>query len=116
MTAGKEYRIFTVPVFLRRWVTEMPLFCVMYNAGFPFSLYLHHQNNRLENISIYYLPLFNSVTKNLFLGKKKYWRGICLPCSFRSVPKVTQVIEREARQCFPALLPHVQRDISFSPT
>ena len=26
--------------------------------------------NRLENISIYYLPLFNSVAKNLFLGRK----------------------------------------------
>jgi hypothetical protein len=40
------------------------------NTGFSFFfLSLHHQNNRLENISVY-LPLFNSVAKKLSLGRK----------------------------------------------
>jgi hypothetical protein len=30
---------------------------------------LHHPSNRFEDISIYW-PLFNSVTKKLFLGRK----------------------------------------------
>ena len=29
------------------------------------NLSLHHQNNRLENIYVFYLPLFNSVAKKL---------------------------------------------------
>jgi len=103
MTADKQHREFTVDVFICKQVTETPLFCVPYNAGFPFSLYLHHQNNRLENISVYYLPLFNPVAKNLFLGRKKYWRDICPPCSLRSAPKVTQVIGREAPAMFPRI-------------
>jgi hypothetical protein len=70
MTAGKEHRGFAAPVLLCKRVTEMPLFCVPYNACFPFSLYLHHQNSRSENVPIYYLPLFNSVAQNLFLGRK----------------------------------------------
>ena len=63
MTAGTEQNEFTVPVFLCKRVTEMPLFCVPYNAGFPFCLSLHHQNNRLENISTVYLSHFNFVAK-----------------------------------------------------
>ena len=57
MTTRTELSEFTVPVFLRKRVTETPLFWVPYNAGFPFSLFLHHQNNRLENISILFVPL-----------------------------------------------------------
>jgi hypothetical protein len=37
---------------------------------------LHHPNNCFENIYIFYLPLFNSVAKKLFLANKKYW-GAC---------------------------------------
>jgi len=74
MTAGTEQSEFTVPIFLCKRVIEMPLFCVPYNAGFPYFLSLHHQNNRLENINIY-LPLFNSVAKNLFLGRKNILVG-----------------------------------------
>jgi len=32
---------------------------------------LHNPHNILENISIFYSPLFNSGSR------KKYWRGIC---------------------------------------
>jgi len=66
MTADKQHREFTVPVFICKRLTEWPVFCLLYNVGFPFSLYLDNQNNGLENIYIYYLPLFNSVAKNLF--------------------------------------------------
>jgi hypothetical protein len=76
MTAGTEQSEFPVPVFLCKRVTETPVFWLPYNAGFPFSLYLRHQNNCLENIYILYLPLFNSVAKKTILRQKKYWRGI----------------------------------------
>ena len=96
-----RHREFKVPVFLRKRVTEMPLFSVPYNAGFPFSLYLRHQHNRLENISVYYFPLFNSVAKNLSLGKKKKIGGACAPLAVCVVLLVTQVIAREAPTMFP---------------
>jgi hypothetical protein len=35
-----------------------------------FFLFLSLQHPNLENISIFYLPLFNSIAKNLFLGIK----------------------------------------------
>ena len=39
---------------------------------FSFFLSLHHQNNSLQNVTIFYLPLFNSVAqKTPFLGRKK---------------------------------------------
>jgi len=41
-----------------------PLKCMF----FFLFLYLHHPN--LENIFIFYLPLFNSIAKNLFQGIK----------------------------------------------
>ena len=41
------------------------------------GIYKFKLKNSLENISTFYLPLFNSVAKKIFLGKKKYWRGIC---------------------------------------
>ena len=116
MTADKQHREFTVPVFICKRVTETPLCCLSHNAGFPFSLSLHHHNNRLENISIYYLPLFNSVAKNLFLGRKSIG-GTFAPLAVCVVLlKSHKWSEEKHRQCFPSLLPHVQHDISFSPT
>ena len=38
---------------------------------FNFFLSLHHPNNHLENVSIFYLPLFYSVAKKTVLGRKK---------------------------------------------
>jgi hypothetical protein len=55
----------------------MPLFCITYNAGFPYSLSLHHANNRLENSCNFYLSLLNTLAKKTILGQKKYWKGIC---------------------------------------
>jgi len=67
MIAGTERGEFTVPVFLCKRMTETPLFYLPHNAGFPFFfLYLHHQNNRQENISIFLFAPFNPVGKNLF--------------------------------------------------
>ena len=81
MTADKQHREFTVPVFICKRLTEWPVFCLLYNVGFPFSLYLDNQNNGLENIYIYYLPLFNSVAKNLFWGRKNIG-GTFVPLQF----------------------------------
>jgi hypothetical protein len=57
----------------------MPLFLVPQNAGFPTSLSLHHTIHHLENIPTFNWHLFNLAAKNLFLGRKKYWKGICPP-------------------------------------
>jgi len=48
--------------------------------GFHFAVFLP-PNNQYENISTFFscFPLFNSVSKKIFLGRKKYWRGICPP-------------------------------------
>jgi len=46
----------------------MPLFCVPQNAGFYFMLSSHHPNNCLENIYIFYFPLF--ISHKIFLGRK----------------------------------------------
>jgi hypothetical protein len=37
------------------------------------------------------VPLFNSVSKEIFLGRKKYWRGTCPP------PQVTHVFSDKRR-------------------
>jgi hypothetical protein len=42
---------------------------------FHFLLSLHHPNNPLENIFIFYLPLINSVAKTLLLGRKNIRGG-----------------------------------------
>ena len=46
-----------------------PLFFVPENGVFLFFLSLHHPNNRLENIFILQLPLFNSVAQKVFLDR-----------------------------------------------
>lgn len=47
-------------------------------VGFTF-LHLHHPNNHFENIRIFYLPVFNSVAKKLFLGQKNIGGAFASP-------------------------------------
>ena len=82
MTSGKEHGEFTVSVFLCKGVPHIALFCVTQNAGvsmFSVSVSLHLPNNRLESISIFHLPLFNSVTKTTFLMQKNIGGTFAFP-------------------------------------
>jgi hypothetical protein len=75
MTVDKQNREFAVPIFFCNRVTQMPPFCVPQNVGFSLFPSLYLPNNDSENISSFYLPIFDSVAKNLFLGNKKYCGG-----------------------------------------
>jgi hypothetical protein len=56
-----------MPLFFCKQVTILPPAKV---RVFSFFLALHHPNNRLENILyFFYVPLFNSIAKNV-LGSK----------------------------------------------
>ena len=78
----------------RPWVlgTQTPVFCFPQNEVFHFfPLFLHHQNNRFKIVSIFYLPILNSVTKqNLFLGRKKVIGGGDSPHPPLAPPKLLQ--------------------------
>jgi hypothetical protein len=51
--------------------TQLSPFCIQQNAvSYFLFLSSHHPNNSFENISIYHLPLFNSVAKTLFHARK----------------------------------------------
>jgi hypothetical protein len=56
---------------------------------------LHHPNNRLENIFVFYLPVFSSVAKVLFLGEKYIGGALALPCT----PQVTPYVSSLLRKC-----------------
>jgi hypothetical protein len=58
----------------------MAEFCAPQNAGFSLFLPLHNPNNRLENISIFYLlPLQLSSQKYIILSKTYWVGGFCPP-------------------------------------
>jgi hypothetical protein len=54
---------------------------------------LHHPENRLENVCIFFLPLFNSVVKTLFLGLKKIGGAFAPALTFPCSPQVTPADE-----------------------
>jgi hypothetical protein len=47
---------------------------------------LHHPNNSFENISIFYFSLFNSVAKELLLGRKNIGGAVDPPCTAEVMP------------------------------
>jgi hypothetical protein len=49
---------------------QMPMFCAGKMLNFHFFLPLHHPNKCFNNVSVFYLPLLNSIAKKLFLGTK----------------------------------------------
>jgi hypothetical protein len=45
----------------------------------------------MQNISIFYLPIFNSVVKEAILRWKKYLRGISPPCTLQILPMLSYI-------------------------
>ena len=71
ITLGKGHRELTVHVFLCQRVTQMPLLCLPYNAGFSFFFCLSATQINVLKTSLYFI--YSSWTqwpKKLFLRRK----------------------------------------------
>ena len=72
---------FTMPLPLFKRVTQMSLFrdplkCIVFMC----SVFTRPNLSSIK-YSYFYLLFLKSVAKNIFLGKKKYWKGICHHCT-----------------------------------
>jgi len=98
MTLGKEHREFTLFLFLCKRVTHASILRpVKRRVLFLLSPLLLHPNNRLENICIFYLPLFNSVAKILFLGGKNIGGAFAVPCTPQVTIYVSSILRKRVQ-------------------
>jgi hypothetical protein len=77
-----SFKMYSASSFVKGWLRHPPPHSASPKTQtLNFLLSLHHSNNRLENICIFYLPLFNSVVQNCSLVEKLLEGHLTPTCS-----------------------------------